>query len=348
MINFLQQMGTATEWRLAIIFSLLTVCLLALFKYLLISKFRKLALKTKNQVDDFLVTALSVIGWPLEVILAIFVGSKFLLIPADIEKFISWVTLTVVIVYAAKFLQKTIEYFSLKNIGQKEKEGNKTDASGIEVVSRIGKWAVWFIAALLILQNSGINIGTILAGAGIIGIAIAFAMQEVLSDLFACFTIYFDKPFRVGDYIVMENGKSGTVKKIGLKSTRLKSLVGEEIVVSNKKLTESVLHNYKKMDKRRITFIVGVDAKTTISKLERGKKIIEEVIDKDEDTELLRAHIKDFNGNSWEYEIAYNIVTKEYTRYLDAQERINLNIRKLFDKEKIKFATDVQKIILKK
>ena len=251
-------------------------------------------------------------------------------------------------IYAAMFFQQLISYFSKKSIEKQVEEGKKTDASAFRILFNILKWSTWFIAVLIILQNTGIDISALLAGAGIIGIALAFSMQEVLADLFACFSIYFDRPFEVGDFIVMENGEKGSVKKIGLKSTRIKSLKGDELIVSNKKLTESVLHNYRKMKQRRVIVEIYVDAKTSIPKLEKGKKIIHDTIEKQEDADPFRVHLRVFNGNSWTYEISYYINTNNYGRYLDIEEAVNLGIRKNFDKEKIKFATDIQKIILKR
>jgi small-conductance mechanosensitive channel len=269
------------------------------------------------------------------------------MLPDNIDSFINIFTLVVVIVYIARFIQKLIEYSADKNIIKQEEQGKKTDASAIRILSNIAKWAIWLIASLFILQNAGVDISALVAGAGIAGIAIAFALQEVLADLFACFSIYFDKPFEVGDFVVIEGGESGTVKKIGLKSTRIKSLKGDEMIVSNKKLTESVLHNYKKMEKRRAEFEISVDPKTSVAKLKKGKEIISKIIEDIDDTEFNRVHLKTFNGNSWTYIAVYFVTSSKYEKYMDAQEGINLEIRKVFDKEKIKFATDTQKIILK-
>jgi len=345
--DIFSQFGTPEQWKTAIIFFLGIIALLILLKVFIKNKLKNIAQKTKNDFDDFLIDSISRIAWPFEIAIAFFFAIKFLNIPGNTSSLIGIATLIVVIIYLTKFVQKLIEYVADKKILKREEQGKKTDASAIRILSNVTKWVIWFIAALFILQNAGVNVSAFVAGAGIAGIAIAFSLQEVLSDLFACFSIYFDKPFEVGDFIIFDNDKSGTVKKIGLKSTRIKSLKGDEMIVSNKKLTESILHNYKKMEKRRVTFEIYVDAKTTIPKLKKGKQIIHNIITREENTEAFRTHLKTFNGNSWTYSVIYYITNSNYGKYLDAQESINLEIKRAFDKEKIKFATDIQKIILK-
>lgn len=345
--DFFLQFGQPENWKLAFLFFLATVVIFWFAKYLVVRKFKNLAKKTKNDFDDFIVKSLSGVTWPLTIIMAFFIGSKFLYNLGPVDRIINYITLIVIIVYAASFFQKLIKYFIFKNISKQEEEGKKTDASALKIISNISQWVVWFIALLLILENSGVDVSTLLAGAGIASVLIAFSLQNVLSDLFACFSIYLDRPFEVGDFIEYGN-ESGTVKKVGLKSTRIKSLKGDEIIIANNKLMDNVLHNYKKMKKRRVDFEISVDAKSSVAKLQKGKKIIHDIIDKEKDTEVNRTTLKSFNGNSWTYQISYFIMTKDYGIYLESQERINLAVKKAFDKEKIKFATDIQKIILKK
>ncbi|MDD4358340.1 MAG: mechanosensitive ion channel family protein [Candidatus Pacebacteria bacterium] len=349
MINeFFLSIGTVEEWKLSLGFLVGLVVFFRVLKYLIVNKFKAIADITKNDFDDFLISAFSIKTWPTEIIFSIFVSSKFLHLGEGFNSFINYITLITIIIFVANFLQRLVKYFAIKKVLKHEEEDRKTDASVVHVLSNMIQWGIRVIAALLILQNSGIDIGALLAGAGIMGIAIAFALKEVLADLFACFSIYFDKPFEVGDYIVLDNGKSGGVKKIGLRTTRIKTLRGEELVISNRKLTDSFLRNYKKMEKRRVSFEVSVDAKTTAKKLEKGKEIIMKLIEKEEDVEKPKVYLTFFTGNSYVYGIIYFVKTRNYYKYMKARENIILNIRKAFDKEKIKFATDEQKIILKK
>lgn len=345
--EILLSLGTWEQWKLSLISFFGLIIFFRISQYLVLNKLKQLTQLTKNDFDDFLVSILSSTNWFIEFAFSLFVSSKFLNLSQGIDNFINYLALVAFIILAATFFQKLIKYFAYKKFVEREEEGRKTDASVVRILSNIADWAIWVIAILLILQNSGIDIGALLAGAGIFGIAIAFALKEVLADLFACFSIYFDRPFEVGDYVVLDGGKNGTIKKIGLRTTRVKTLRGEELVISNRKLTDSFLRNYKKMEKRRVSFELFVDGKTSVAKLEKGKKIINNVIEKVENTDPIRARLKSFNGNSWTYEVIYYITTGDYDKYLIAHENIILSIRKAFDKEKIKFATDIQKIILK-
>ncbi|MDD4662104.1 MAG: mechanosensitive ion channel family protein, partial [Candidatus Pacebacteria bacterium] len=279
---------------------------------------------------------------------SLFISSKFLDLSVSVNNAINYFALIAFIIFVATFLQKLVNYLSFKKFIEHKENGRETDASIVKILANIINWGVWILAILLILQNSGIDIGALLAGAGIIGIAIAFALKEVLADLFACFSIYFDKPFEVGDYVVLEGNRNGTIKKIGLRTTRIETLRGEELVVSNRKLTESFLRNYKKMKKRRVNIEVSIDPKTSLKNLEKGKEIIKKIIEKQEETEVKWVIVLPFNGNSWTYDIVYSMNTKSYSKYMTVREDIVLSIRKAFEKEKIKFALNSQKIILKK
>lgn len=344
--EFLLSLGTLEEWKLSIISFFGLIVFFKVSQYLILNKFKKIAELTKNDFDDFLVTILSQTNWFIELVFALFVSSKFLNLGKGVDDFINYLALVAFIIFGAKFSQKLIKYFSYKKFVKREEEGKKTEASVVRVLSNIADWGIWVLAVLLILQNSGIDIGALLAGAGILGIAIAFALKEVLADLFACFSIYIDRPFEVGDYIVLDKGK-GTIKKIGLRTTRIQTLRGEELAIPNRKLTESYVHNYKKMERRRVSFEIYVDPKTSVKKLEEGKKIIGDIIEKEENAKLYRVSLSSFNGNSWTYSIIYYVTLRSYKKYLIAHENIILSIRKAFDKKKVKFATDIHKIILK-
>ena len=345
--EFLLSLGTLDQWKASICFFLGLLIIFKLSQYLILNQFQKIAKETKNDFDNFLVSIFSKANWIIFLVFSLFIATKFLNLNEGVNSVINYLTLVTLIIIVTNFLQKLIEHLALKKIKKNEEEGKKTDASIVRTLSFIAGWGIWIIAILLILQNSGVNIGALLAGAGILGIAIAFALKEVLSDLFACLSIYLDKPFEVGDYVVIDSKKKGTIRKIGLRTTRLQTLRGEELVISNRSLTDSSLHNYKKMEKRRVSFEVYVDGKTSAAKLEKGKKLINHIIEKQENAELSKTSITSFNGKTWTYEIVYCVNSRSYDKYLIAHEEILLALKKAFDKEKIKFETDIQKIIVK-
>jgi small-conductance mechanosensitive channel len=168
-----------------------------------------------------------------------------------------------------------------------------------------------------------------------------------LADIFASFSIHFDKPFKVGDFIIIGNDM-GTVKKIGIKSTRITTLEGDELVVSNRDLTETRVHNYKRMRKRRVSFELGVEYSTPVKKLKKIPKIVEGIIKGIDLLEFDRAHFKNFGDFSLNFEVVYYLKSKDYNVYMDKQQEINLKIKEKFDKERIKIAFPTQQIFLKR
>jgi len=197
------------------------------------------------------------------------------------------------------------------------------------------------------LSNFGYNISTLIAGLGIGGVAIALALQNILTDIFASFSIYFDKPFQTGDFIIVGNDL-GVVKKIGIKTTRLQTLQGEELVISNKELTETRIHNYKKMQKRRIVFNFGLTYDTSSAKLKKVLQILKGIIDKIEIAELDRVHFNKFGDFSLNFEVVYYLASSDYNEYMDTQQAINLAIKEKFEKDGIKFAYPTQTVFVNK
>ena len=220
---------------------------------------------------------------------------------------------------------------------KREKKGKNTGESMISVLKFLAKLIIWTVALLMILSNLGINITPLIAGAGVAGIALAFGVQAILNDLFSAFVIYFDKPLEEGDFIIVGEDM-GVVKHIGIKTTRIQALGGQELVISNSELTSSRINNYKKMDKRRIVFSFGVEYSTSTEKLKKVKKVVEEIIKKMEGADLDRVHFKDFGDSSLNYEVVYYVGTSDYNKYMDVQEQINLQIKEKLEKIGVAFA----------
>ena len=245
-------------------------------------------------------------------------------------------------------IQKIIDYGFKKLLKKRQKEDKgKFDPTVINLFQKISRIILWAIALLIFLQNLGYDITALIEGLGIGGIAIAFALQNVLSDIFSSFTIYFDKPFEVGDFIIIGNDK-GTVKSIGIKSTRIETLQGEELIVSNKELTETRVNNYKKMKKRRIVFNFGVIYDTPIEKIKKIPQIVKNIIHNIKITEIDRVHFTKFGDSSLDFEVVYYINSSEYNDYMDTQQDINLKIKQEFEKENIAFAYPTQTVFVNK
>ncbi len=228
-----------------------------------------------------------------------------------------------------------------------EKKANQTSKSMIRALGNIAKGALWILAGVVILSLLGVDVTGLVAGMGIGGIAIAFALQGILSDLFSSFSLYFDKPFIEGDFIVVGD-TWGTVEKIGIKSTRIRALQGEEIIFSNKELTTARVHNMKKMERRRAQFTLGVTYETPLKKMEKIPGIIRKIIEKEEIADLDRINFINFSAFSLDYGLVYFINSPDYKVFIETNERILLSIKKNFEQEKIEFAYPTRKIYLAK
>jgi small-conductance mechanosensitive channel len=262
--------------------------------------------------------------------------------PFFLDKILDIILLIWIVTQAMVAVQILINYFAAKVINTDD-PGEK---AAIDLLTKAVKFALWVVAILFILSNLGINITSFIAGLGIGGVAIAFALQNILSDLFSSFAIYFDKPFVVGDYIVFGDQK-GTVEKIGIKTTRLRSLFGEEIIVSNKDLTSSIVQNFRKMKERRVVFNFGVTYDTPTEKLREIPQIIKKIIEEFEIARLDRVHFKKFSDFSLDFEVSYYLSTPDYNKYMDVQQEINLKIMDVFNEKKIEFAFPTQTIYSK-
>ena len=215
------------------------------------------------------------------------------------------------------------------------------------VLKKIINAVIFIFAFLFILDVSGFDITGLAVGLGVGGIAIAFALQNVLSDVFSAFSIYFDKPFEIGDFIIVGE-HAGIVQKIGMKSTRVKLLQGEELILSNRELTTTSVRNFKKLKKRRIIFHIGVTYGTPSKKLKKIPGMIRKIIDSTELAEPDRIHFKEYGDFSLNFEIVYYMKIGDYAKYMDTQQEINFKIKEAFEKEGIEMAFPTQTIFLNK
>jgi small-conductance mechanosensitive channel len=304
--------------------------------------FHKLAQKTKTEIDDVFIEIIQKIRPPFYFFVALYFASKSLEINPWANRILSavlmaWVTYQVIISF-----QILINRIVKKRVA---KDANSKTA--IELLGKILKGIIWAVGLLFILSNLGVNVTSLIAGLGIGGIAIAFALQNILGDLFSSFAIYFDKPFRVGDFIVVGNYK-GSVEKIGIKTTRLKSLQGEELVISNRELTSAKIQNFGKIKERRVALKIGVTYNTPLEKLKAIPKMIEDIIKSVESARFDRAYFVAYGDFALLFEIVYFVESSDYVVHLKAQQEILLKIKEEFEKQGIEFAYPTQTIYLKK
>lgn len=324
---------------------LLSITLMKIFKNIILRKVKKLSDKTTSRIDDNVVKIVESISWPFYVMLSFYLGLQFISIHSTILTIVYYLVLVTIAYYAIKTAQGVIDFIIQSLIAKKETD--EQDDAILGLMGKLAKGALWIVVLLLVLANMGVEITALLAGVGIGGIAIGLALQNILADVFASFSIYLDKPFKVGDFIVIGDD-SGTVKKIGIKSTRIQTLQGQELVVSNRELTETRVNNYKKMDKRRVAFDIGVTYGTNNTKLKKIPEMITKIINGIDLAKASSVHFTKFGDSALKYNIVYHIDSSEYSKYLEIQQEINLEIKKQFEKEKIDMAYPTQTILLEK
>ncbi len=335
------------DYLLFLVVFVLAIIALKIFKYEIINKLKKISDKTKTELDDLLIKIIDSVSWPFYVFLSLYLALKLIKIPDFIETAFYHAIVVVVTYYVVRGIQDLIDYGTRKVILKRREEEKAADTSVIDLLSKSLKGVLWGVAVILVLSNLGYNVSTLIAGLGIGGLAIAFALQNILSDIFASFSIYFDKPFQVGDFIIVGD-ELGTVKNIGIKSTRIQTLHGEELIMSNRALTETKIHNYKTIKKRRVVFSFGVKYETPTAKLKKIPTIVKDSIDKIEVASIDRVHFQKFGDFSLIFEVVYYVEPPDYTKYMDTQQEINLEIKEEFENEGIEFAYPTQTVFVNK
>ena len=328
------------------IFVLALICL-KIIKSIAIKRLNELAKKTKNQLDDIAIGAINDIHWPFYIITSLFIAINFISVSSTISKTMYFALIISATYYSLKVLEKFVDFGAAEVIKKQKEEKGSSSTAIVQISGSIIKLGLWASALLLILSNLGVNVSSIVAGLGIGGIAIALAIKEILSDLFSSFSIFFDKPFKVGDFIAVGSDK-GTVIKIGIKTTRLQSLVGEELVISNTALTKATLQNFGKLQKRRVAFDIFVDQETAPAKLKKIPGLIEKIVKVEKNMEFSRTHFSSIDASNFIFNIVYFANTSDYVKYMNAKERINLGIVEIFSKEKILFSHPTQTVYVKK
>ena len=332
------------DYIIALIVFVLAVVIFRIIKYEIVKKLRKVAGKTKAEVDDVLIKIVDKIGWYFYIFFAVCASLKFIQVPDAVNMFFTYATPIVVVFIIVRSLQQFIDYGLRKLAKEKQQE---TEASVVNILSKIMRVALWAIAFVYIISLFGYDITTVVASFGVLGIVLGFGLQHILGDVFAAFSIFFDKPFDVGDFIIVGDNL-GVVKKVGISSTRIQSLWGQEVVIPNQELTSTRINNYKKMERRRVQFSFGIVYDTSAEKLEKVLDLTKEVVDKVELAELDRVHFKEYGDYSLNFEVVYYVNTPDYNKYMDIQQEINLSLKKRFEKEGVCFAYPTQTVIVNK
>lgn len=335
-INVMLLGNHLSDWCIALGVLLVGIILTLVIKWVAVNRLDSFARKTSIILDDAFVSALRktniwILFFPL-----LLLASRWLDLPGGLTDVLN------VLATIAFFLQVgiwlTIVASDLtQHSRRRAMEKNAAAATSLSAVSFLSKLLIWSILVLLTLDNLGIDVTALIAGLGVGGVAVALATQNILGDLFASLSIIVDKPFEIGDFIIV-NEFLGSVENIGLKTTRIRSLGGEQIIFSNSDLLTSRVRNYKRMQERRVVFSFGVLYQTTADQLEEIPATVRTIIENLELTRFDRAHFVKFGESSLDFEVVYYLSSSDYNIYMDTQQAINLSLVRRFEEQGIVFA----------
>lgn len=334
------------DWLAALGLAVLVLLVLLLLKRLAVRRLGALAARTATQLDDFAIALARRTRTLLVAVPAVYLGSLYLHLPAASERFLEGAAALAVFLQVALWASVGIDFWMACH-QRRRLEQDAASAALLGVLRFVAKAVLWSVILLLALDNLGVDITTLVAGLGIGGVAVALALQNVLGDLFASLSIVFDKPFVIGDTIAVDD-LTGTVESIGMKTTRLRSPSGEQLVLANGELLKSRIRNWRRMAERRAVLAFGVPYQTPAGTIERIPGLVRELVERQDHIRFERAHFKGFGASSLDFEAVYWILSPDQNLFLDRQQAINLGLLRAFEKEGVGFAYPTQTVILER
>lgn len=337
--------NTIYDYLIAIGIIAIGVLIIWVFKGPVLKKIKSLTNKTNTDIDDFIIDIIGRFGVPALYVILISSAFQYLTLTPRLTKLIDVITIIIVTILVIRFISAIILMMLTRYVRQQtDGEEKVKQLYGVMVIINI---FIWSIGILFLFDNLGYDVTTIVASLGIGGIAIALAAQNILGDLFNYFVIFFDRPFEVGDFVVIDD-KNGVIEYVGLKTTRIKTLSGEQLVFSNSDLTSSRIHNYKKMLRRRVVFKIGVIYQTTYSQLKEIPALIQSIVNEQKPVTFDRAHFSAFADSSLDFEVVYYVESGDFNLHMDILQSINLGLYEEFEKRGIEIAYPTRTLFINK
>jgi small-conductance mechanosensitive channel len=325
--------NSVESWTLALSATLLATAAMALARRLVLRRMAALSAVADNKLDNLATHMLSKTYLLFIVAFGIYFGSTFLELNRVRELLVARVAVTALLLQVAIWGDTGLRAWR-DQLRQDQDGGRRASSSVLCFCLRLTLWLVVFLMAL---DNFGVNITALVASLGVGGIAVALAVQNILGDLFASLSIMLDKPFELGDFIIVGD-VLGSVEHIGLKTTRVRGLGGEQVVFSNGDLLKSRIHNHKRMETRRVAFVLRVAYGTSEEQLCGIPRLIRQIISAKPNVDFERAHFFMWGEWSLDFEVVYHFRSPDYILHMDAQQDIFLEIYRRFEEEGIRFA----------
>lgn len=307
------------------------------------------AARTETYVDDIAAEVFKRTRLYFLVALALYLAVLVLPVAERAGEVVQWAGRIAFLALLLQTIRWGNSLISLWVEGYRERklQQNASAVTMVQAMGFLGRLVLWIVVALLALDNFGVEITALVASLGIGGIAVALAVQSLFADLLASLSIVFDKPFVVGDFLIVDEFM-GTVEHVGLKTTQLRSLSGEQLTFSNSDLVGSRIRNYKRMHERRIAFTIGVVYQTPYEQLARIPEWLREAVEAEEHARFDRAHFQGYGDFALQFEVVYYVLSPDYNLYMDVQQGINLSIYRRFEEEDVAFAYPTQSLYLEK
>ncbi len=333
--------NTIREYLVALGVALGTVVGAQLVRWIVTRRLHALASHTETKVDDMLVDLLERTRFWAVLVVAAYLGSLSLTLHPELRRAIRFAAVVSVLLQIGLWATGTVRFAVANYRQRKEAEGDTSSLGTILVLTVVARMVMWVIVVLLVLDNLGVDVTALVAGLGIGGVAVALALQNILGDLFASVSIMLDRPFEVGDFVIL-GAEMGNIETIGIKTTRVRSLSGEQLVFANSDMLKSRIRNYKRMQERRVVFTVGVTYQTPADQVESLPLLLENIVSAVEGVRFDRSHFKGFGDSALIYEVVYWVESPDYKVYMDAQQRMNFAIVRSFEELGVEIAYPTQ------
>lgn len=310
---------------------------------LILGRLRGWAARTETTLDDLVVELLGMIRAPEQYLFGFYLATRPLQLPSWFDKGLRAAAIAAVAYRVMRMLQRIAAFVVDRLLSE-------ADSSARHSARTIGYFVnalIWVVAVLFVLSNLGFNVSSIVAGLGIGGIAVALAAQAVLGDLFAALAIWLDRPFVLGDFIVFDEFM-GTVEEMGIKTTRIRALSGEQLVIPNSSISSAKIRNFRRLSERRVVLRYGASYATPRAKLARLPGLIGGIVAAEPKVRLERVHLDALADSSIDFEVVYFVLSDDYNLHMDIKQRIHLAVLEAFEKEGVEMPFTTQTIQLAK
>lgn len=318
--------------------------IIKIVKKIVFKRIEKITGKTANKYDDFLTGIIEKFIVPWLYIFANYSIIQQLNLHPRLDRVLDAAMAFVTMYFVVRLINFMIQLLITSHMRRRgETEERIKHLSGMLIVV---KGFVWVIGLLTLARNFGFDVSTLLASLGVGGIAIALASQAILGDLFSYLVIFFDKPFEIGDAVTLSNDVSGTIEYIGIKTTRIRSVSGEQLVISNTNMTNATIRNWKRMEQRRVAFKLGVVYRTSYKQLQQIPSLVKAIVLEQQTVRFDRAHLQEYGNYSINFEIVYFITDPDYNLFMDTHQAVLFRIHEEFSKLGIEFALPTQTLFI--